>query len=207
MRRPRTIGDIIEILGLGLAAVIIAGLLFGYQLVVLTTSSMAPVAPAGSLLIVSSQSPEDVELDDMIVMRRNNATLVTHRVVALQAPSQLRTPSGSPQILATTQGDANETPDPTPYRLEDDQRVVQLVIPRAGWLVLPIIDHTLLVLMLAALAGAALVLGGRVRSRSKTEAAAGNAPLLLSSGLDDGHHRNFSSHQHSGADAEGQVKS
>jgi signal peptidase I len=206
MRRPQTIGDVIEILGLALAAIIIIGLAFGYQLVVLTTSSMAPAAPAGSLLIVSSQAPEDVEIDDMIVMRRNSSTLVTHRVVALQAPSQLRTPSGSPQILATTQGDANETPDPNPYQLEDDQRVVQMVIPSAGWLVLPIIDRTFLVLGLAALVGIGLVFGGRFLGR-RSEETVGSGPLLLPSGLDDSQNRDFVNRQHSDLSAEGQVKS
>ncbi len=206
MRRPRTIGDVIEVLGLALAATILIGLLFGYQLVVLTTSSMAPAAPAGSLLIVSSQSPQDVRIDDMIVMRRNSSTLVTHRVVALQAPSELRTPSGSPQILATTQGDANETPDPNPYQLEDDQRVVQMVIPRAGWLVLPVIDHTFLVLALAALVGAGLVVGGRIFA-NRDEPLSDSDPLLLPSGLEGSQNQEFANRQHSDAGAEGQVKS
>ena len=146
MRRPRSIGDILEGLGIALAATLLIGLLFGYRLVVLTTSSMAPTAPAGSLLIVSTSPPEDIDLDDLIVMRRSPSTLVTHRVVGLETVAAPEGPADSPQIQATTKGDANRTPDPTAYQLEDEQRVVRFVVPFVGWLILPILTSPLLVI-------------------------------------------------------------
>lgn len=182
--RPRTPGNVVEILALTLAAVIMIGLAFGYQLVVLTTSSMAPFAPAGSLLIVTSQSPEDVVINDVIVMQRDESVLVTHRVVGIESQPQPAPSSGAPQILATTKGDANQTPDPNRYELEADQRVVQLVIPHAGWLILPIVDRTFLVFGLAALVGMALLFVGNFQSRRGEESEL-VGPKLLSSGLEE----------------------
>ncbi|MEM9652317.1 MAG: signal peptidase I [Actinomycetota bacterium] len=205
MRRPQTIGDVVEIFGLLLAATIIVGLVAGYQLVVLTTSSMTPAAPAGSLLIVSSRAPAEIKVDDMIVMRRNASTLVTHRVIELRTASQLRTPAGSPQIFATTKGDANETPDPDQYRLEDDQRVVRFVIPMAGWLVLPIIDRTLPILGLAAVTALALLAWWRRSGRSGRQESDREDPTAMRQSPEDASNREFPNHQYHSAGAEGQV--
>lgn len=165
----------IELAGLVLAGGVIVLLLLGYQLVILTSASMAPSAPAGSMLIVSSTPSELVAVNDIIVMDRGGALPITHRVIELVPPlpsSESSSVHGSigsvgsqvevapDQILAITQGDANRTADPRPFPMSGDQRVVRAAIPTVGWVLLVVVNHTPELLILATVMGLALAVNG-----------------------------------------------
>ncbi|MEM7338195.1 MAG: signal peptidase I [Actinomycetota bacterium] len=158
--------DPLHVIGAALQVVAVAGtlavavaLVVGYRPVVLTTSSMAPTAPAGSLLIVESQPAETVEVGDMVVMARANGTLVTHRVIALN--------TAGPNIAAITKGDANPIPDSQPYVLSDDQYVVRYVVPAAGRVLAPLLGPGVAFgLLVAIVLAMALLIIGWVKPRS-----------------------------------------
>jgi signal peptidase len=114
---------------------ILAALAFGYALtlggwrpVVLLSGSMAPTAPAGSLVLTVPTQVQDVHVGDVIVIHPPGLDKpVTHRIVALE-------PSAG-GVLATTQGDANPVPDPEAARLSGSVPRVVFVVPRLGqWL-------------------------------------------------------------------------
>jgi len=71
------------------------------------TSSMEPDFPPGSLVVVKPTDTRTINVGDVITyqLKSGNATVVTHRVVAITA-----TPNGD--LRFHTQGDANNVPDP-----------------------------------------------------------------------------------------------
>ncbi|MCP5028118.1 MAG: signal peptidase I, partial [Actinomycetia bacterium] len=93
---------ILVMLGVGI------GLLQGYRPVVITTGSMRPTAPPGSLVI--AQPVSDVAIGDVVIMRRDGRATITHRIVDLE-----RNGAGAP--FAITRGDANSEVDSAPYAL------------------------------------------------------------------------------------------
>ena len=113
---------LLAITGVG---VVLGGLYAGYRPVVLQTGSMSPAAPAGSLIIAAPRTADSIAVGDVVIMRRDGVPTVTHRVVEIE-PS----PRGR---IAITQGDANESPDATPYALEGEQLVGRWVGPAWGF--------------------------------------------------------------------------
>lgn len=67
----------------GLVAVI-ALLAAGWRPVVLLSDSMAPSAPAGSLLLARPVPAEVIEVGDVVTMRLERSGRVTHRVIGLE---------------------------------------------------------------------------------------------------------------------------
>ncbi len=139
-----------------LAAVAAAGglawaVLAGYRPVVLSTGSMAPTAPAGSVLFARSTAPERIAVGDIVVMRRGG-TLVSHRVI------ERIDEQGT--VLVRTQGDANVTPDATPYRVSGDHLVARWIVPGLGRPLTAMGDHRTawLLALLAVVGGGALLL-------------------------------------------------
>lgn len=132
-------------------AVLGIGLIAGYRPVVLTTASMSPVAPAGSLLIAQPVEPESVAVDDILVMRKPSGMVVTHRVVERSLRDGL--------VLVRTKGDANEDPDPAPYSVVGTHRRSKWVVPSAGKALLLLRTRLFRVVIVAALAGLIVHIG------------------------------------------------
>ena len=65
------------------------------------TGSMTPVFPVGSLVYVKEVSPSVVKAGDPITFHLDSATIITHRVIRIDAGAQ----------KFYTKGDANNTPD------------------------------------------------------------------------------------------------
>ena len=81
------------------------GLVKGYRPVIITTGSMTPTAPTGSLLVAA---PADrLGPGDILVMRRDGRATVTHRIIEIEYNA-----SGDP--YAVTRGDANAEIDAAP---------------------------------------------------------------------------------------------
>ncbi|MFV0525614.1 MAG: signal peptidase I [Acidimicrobiales bacterium] len=72
----------------------------------ITTGSMAPAYPPGTLIVVRPVAPLEVSVGDVITVQLESGreTLVTHRVVGVHQSLDGR-------VRFQTQGDANGTPD------------------------------------------------------------------------------------------------
>jgi signal peptidase I len=130
----RVVGRIGTALTMVVAVAVIGGVVLaaigfglGYRPVVITTGSMSPSAPQGSLIV--ARPTERVRVGDVLVMRRDGRATVSHRVVELQ-----HAPGGAG--YAVTRGDANPQNDAVPYPLGDEELVAQWVLPGAGRVVL-----------------------------------------------------------------------
>ena len=108
-----------------LVALVGTVVLFGWQLSVIETGSMAPTYPAGSLAIVEPIDAAQVQPGMTVVFRDpdNSGRLVAHRVTRLIAGAPLR---------FETQGDANLTVDQNPVLARDINGRVRWAVPRLG---------------------------------------------------------------------------
>lgn len=95
---------LITLIALLVAVPAVAGL-FGVQYRIVTTGSMDPTYPVGSVLVVLPPTGDDLRVGEPVVFRISDDPEdlpVTHRVVALD------------DGVATTRGDANDANDPDP---------------------------------------------------------------------------------------------
>lgn len=104
-----------------LVAVAVGGPLVGLHVVRLATGSMSPGLPAGSLLLVQDTPASEVQPGDVVMVQRPDSRPVTHRVVAIEAP----TVETEGRFALTLRGDANATDDPQPYSVD---RVGQMIV-------------------------------------------------------------------------------
>lgn len=117
--------------------------LFGYHAPAVQGGSMNGTIPNGSLVIARWQAADDVKPGDVILIQgeTDDGPILPkfHRVVSLEEEGG--------QILATTKGDANRTPDPdidilpdrvlTPaYSLPYLGHLVTFAMTRLGWALL-----------------------------------------------------------------------
>lgn len=119
-------------------------------LVVVTSESMSPTLERGHLLILQRQSPENVEVDDIIIFHASWHTEapVVHRVVQREYVDG--------EYRYYTQGDSNFHPDPTYTVYEDIVGVVVSAIPYIGYItlilqepgVLPLVILVLIVIII-----------------------------------------------------------
>lgn len=92
---------------------IVALPLVGMQLVVLTTGSMSPGLPAGSLVVARDVAASELEIGDIVTVGRQDRPPVTHRIIAIEPAA-----SATGERVITLQGDANADPDPEPYTVQ-----------------------------------------------------------------------------------------
>lgn len=141
-----------------LAVIVIFGVLIigvglgsGYRPVIITTGSMTPTAPAGSLVIAGPS--ERVHPGDILVMRRDGRATVTHRIVEIEYNAD-----GAP--YAITRGDANAEIDAAPYALGGEELTGRWVVPGFGRLLLamgsPLVAISVMTLAVSAIAFGAL---------------------------------------------------
>jgi len=135
-----TTGRVARALGYGLVLALAAGLtvagLLGARLLPVLTGSMAPHAPAGSLVLTVPVDGRDVIPGDVVAFRPPapyetvGNRPVLHRVVGVGEYTNGRT-------WMTTQGDANPAADPWQVSTRDVTfaRAV-LVVPHLGWLLM-----------------------------------------------------------------------
>lgn len=111
--------------------------LVGIRTVSLTTGSMAPAHPAGSLLLVTRPAdPAAVSVGEVVVIAGPDGSRVTHRVVALAR-------DGAGTVIAyRTRGDAVATLDPDPIAPAAIDGVVVAGVPVLGalreWMASPL---------------------------------------------------------------------
>lgn len=109
----------------GLGVLVLLLLAVGWRPVVLLSDSMAPGAPAGSLLVTRPVDPGEVEPGDVLtVPLPAGEGRVTHRVVDIEVEGDAR--------WAQLKGDSNATPDAGRVRLEGPTLRTVAVVPAVG---------------------------------------------------------------------------
>lgn len=118
MNASRLAGDLVPMpLGVG-ATVVLSG-------------SMEPTLSTGDLLIIAEQ--ESYGVDDVVVFQ-NNRMAVVHRIIEIKEETVEGEDGEEIQMIAITQGDANNTPD-DPIQLSQIKGTVVMSIPLVGYLV------------------------------------------------------------------------
>lgn len=94
---------------------------------VVTTGSMTPTLPVGTLVVVRAMDPFDVGIGDVITYQLDpgEPVVVTHRVVGLGY-------DGTGRPLFRTQGDANDAPDPEWVRPVQVRGETWYAVPHVG---------------------------------------------------------------------------
>ncbi|MGW9157091.1 signal peptidase I [Microbacterium sp. NPDC055665] len=99
----------------------------GAQSYSILTESMQPTYPPGTLIVVRSVDPTDLQVGSVITyqIESGKAAVITHRVTGVVQSS-----SGSRSFV--TMGDNNAVPDPTPISSEQVRGEVWYAIPYLG---------------------------------------------------------------------------
>ncbi|MEB3788021.1 MAG: signal peptidase I [Desulfurococcales archaeon] len=101
--------------------------LVGYYMVVVTSGSMTPGIQVGDVAVAREvESPEDLEIGDIVLYERSDGKLVLHRIVDTTRDSQGST-------LYITKGDANPEPDPDPVAYKSIVGELLFTVPKAGY--------------------------------------------------------------------------
>lgn len=164
----RAVTAILVVTALALACWFALSFVTGATLITFRTGSMSPTMPQGALAVTMPVRADELEVGDVVTVRRAGETLpVTHRVVEI-APIAEEPPSGGADLRAAApdagppdladsvarqlvlKGDDNDTPDQLPYLVTDVRRVV-FSAPQLGNVVMliqsPIGMGTLIVLV------------------------------------------------------------
>ncbi len=103
--------------------------LFGVTPYVVLSGSMEPTYHVGSLIFVDEDF-DKIEVNDSITFYMNANTLVTHRVIEIDEEN----------MLYTTKGDANNTPDFKPVAFNNIVGVPMFTIPYLGYVAVYVVS-------------------------------------------------------------------
>ncbi len=105
--------------------------LFGFQMFTVTSGSMEPQLPVGSLLYITPASIANIKTGDVITFLSNEKTVVTHRVTEIITETDNK---GNIVTKYRTKGDANSYTD---NKLVHEKNVIgtpAVVIPLLGYI-------------------------------------------------------------------------
>jgi signal peptidase len=118
------LGTAILVLIILVAGGIMAATLLGHTPMAILSGSMEPAYHVGGLVFIDTHAaPEDIALGDSITFTLGEDTVVTHRVVAIDAAAQ----------VFTTKGDANDSEDLAPVPFGALVGRAGLHVPYAGY--------------------------------------------------------------------------
>lgn len=113
-----TLLTVLAALGVVCIVATIAAFAFNISLIMFKTGSMSPTIPAGSLAVVREIPASDIRVDDVTTVSRGEGQLpVTHRVIST-------TPVGDGVYSIEMKGDANTSPDASPYEVTEVKKVL-----------------------------------------------------------------------------------
>ena len=138
---------------LAAVAVPVVPRLLGWDIMIISTPSMEPTYPVGTLTFVEPATARDIEVGTPMVFRSPNSPMdtVTHRVVKFVDVEGKR--------HFRTQGDGNDAPDASLVPPRDVVGVVAHDIPRLGWAVDRLQRDTRLLMALVAVPAGLIILG------------------------------------------------
>jgi signal peptidase len=131
----RRLGLYVAVAVAGAALVAVGWRLLSGQLYVMTTDSMAPSLPSGSLLLALPTDPATIAPGEIVVFQSpfDQHGTVTHRVIGVTLE-----PQGA---ILQTRGDANPTVDPWPVSASAVRGKVVAVVPWVGYVLLSLQQH------------------------------------------------------------------
>lgn len=106
------------------AAALIVPKLLGFDQFAVLSGSMEPNIHVGAIVYDKEVETESLEVDDVITYQLSGNTMVTHRIVAIDAEAG----------TVTTKGDANETEDGSPVSFENIVGKYAFNIPFLGYI-------------------------------------------------------------------------
>ncbi len=114
-------GTVLKYLFLAAAAALLLLICCGFRFYVVTTGSMSPAIPVGSVCVVNRNTPfSEIRAGDVISFRTGDRMLVTHRAVRIEEEGII------------TKGDANNSED-APVTEETYLGKIVLSIPKLGY--------------------------------------------------------------------------
>lgn len=106
-----------------IAAAFVIAMLMGVHAFTIESGSMSPKYPVNTLVFVKEVEADTIDTGDVVTyVMDSRGTLVTHRVIEVDRAAE----------TFTTQGDANNTPDPSPVLWDNVVGKVILGIPGIG---------------------------------------------------------------------------
>ena len=93
-----------------------ASMFLGVKPLVFRSGSMEPTIPTGALALTVPVAADDLAVGDVVSVVTPGDVRITHRVTALA-------PLGDGTVAVTMQGDANNAADPSPYIVDEVDRV------------------------------------------------------------------------------------
>ena len=108
------ISTILVVLVVLLAVALVGVRLVGIKTYAVTSGSMEPTYPTGSLIYVKSMDAKDLKVGDNITFMLDEYTVATHRIIEIIPDEE-----DSSVLRFRTQGDANDTPDGTPVHYKN----------------------------------------------------------------------------------------
>ncbi|WP_235839474.1 S24/S26 family peptidase [Corynebacterium urinipleomorphum] len=105
---------LLAIFGVVCVTAVSAAFLFDVRIMVFKTGSMGPEIPAGSVALVRMIPAEEAAVGDITTVYRENHLPITHRVISTEPDPD--NPNGR---IIEMQGDANDSPDIAPYKVEE----------------------------------------------------------------------------------------
>ena len=108
------ISTILVVLVVLLAVALVGVRLVGIKTYAVTSGSMEPTYPTGSLIYVKSMDAKDLKVGDTITFMLDEYTVATHRIIEIIPDEE-----DSSVLRFRTQGDANDTPDGTPVHYKN----------------------------------------------------------------------------------------
>ena len=129
---------LVLVLAVVVAALVVLPSLFGFDRYVINGGSMEPTIPKGSVVYSKPVAAEELEVGDIITYRPPASSgvdeLVTHRIVEKTARTNV---NGKVEDVFRTQGDANDSPDPWRFSLDDGEGALEKAhLPYLGWIYL-----------------------------------------------------------------------
>ena len=159
---------VIALLGLA-AATHLAGFL-DRQLYIVRGASMEPAIPLGALIAVGEAAPEQLAVGDIVTVRTESGTVVTHRIIEVH-----RAADG--ELMLRTQGDASPAADVALFPVAAVIGEVDAYAPWLGYVLAFLSTPSGLVSVIAAL-GALLVTRWSLDGRGTTVSGEAHRPAV-----------------------------
>lgn len=118
------LSTILLIVLLALAGILIIPKFIGFKQFAVLSGSMEPNIHVGAICFDKACEPTSLEVGDVITYQLADGTMVTHRIVEIDADNQ----------TVSTQGDANDAMDASPVPYQNIVGKVQFNIPYIGYI-------------------------------------------------------------------------
>lgn len=107
-----------------LAALLLVPRIFGYETLAVLSGSMEPEISVGEIVYAKEVAPEELKVGDVLTYQVNGSTMVTHRIVEVDAENK----------RFITKGDANDAVDGSPVTYDQVVGRADYHVPYLGYI-------------------------------------------------------------------------